>query len=116
MSDTIRAGRLLHDLIIEAAATAVDANGNRTESWTTHLACWGSIEAGRGREFWSAKSVIADLSHTVMIRYVDTLNEAMRVRYNDPKSGKTRYFNIRSIASPDERTHMLILLCTEVSF
>jgi len=51
-----------------------------------------------------------------MIRYVDTLNEAMRVRYNDPKSGKTRYFNIRSIASPDERTHMLILLCTEVSF
>jgi len=116
MSDTIRAGAMLHDLIIESKTTSTDANGNRSEAWSTHLTCWGSIEAGRGREFWSAKSVVADLSHTITIRYTDSLNESMRVKYVDPKSNRTRYFNIRSIASPDERTHMLILLCTEVGF
>lgn len=111
----MRAGDLRHWLLIEAKTVAVDANGDRTENWTTFVECWGSIRNGSGREFFAARQTIADLSHDIIIRYVAGLAPDMRVKYVDPKNANAaRYFNIRSISNPNELNEMLRLQCSEV--
>lgn len=111
----MRAGNLRHWLVIESKTMAVDANGDRTETWASWLECWGSIATGNGREFFAAKQTIADLSHVIVIRFVAALKHDMRVKFADPKNSDTaRYFNIRAVLNPDERNEMIELQCSEV--
>lgn len=111
----MRAGNLRHSISVETNTISVDANGDRTESWATFLTCWASIETGNGREFFAAKQTIADLTHTIRMRYVAALAPDMRIKYVDKKNADaTRYFNIRAILNPDERNEMLTLQATEV--
>lgn len=111
----MRAGELRHWLVIEAKTMSVDANGDRTETWASFAECWGSIATGNGREFFSAKQTIADLSHVILMRFVVGVKHEMRVKFADPKNSNTaRYFNIRAILNPDERNEMLTLQASEV--
>lgn len=112
----MRAGQLRHWLLIEQKSLSVDANGDRTETWATYAECWGSIETSGGREFFAAKQTISDLTHAITVRYKAGITADMRVKYIDPKnSDSARYFNIRSIANPDERNETLSLQCSEVT-
>jgi SPP1 family predicted phage head-tail adaptor len=112
----MRAGKLRHWLIIEQNTISVDANGDRTESWATFAQCWGQIMSGVGREFFAAKQVYADLSHSILIRYVAGVKHDMRIKFVDPKNSNTvRYFNIRSVANRDERNESLQIQASEVS-
>lgn len=112
----MRAGELIHWLVVEQKTIATDTTGNRTETWAMFAEVWGRITSGQGREFFDAKQVIADLSHSILIRYTASMREDMRIKYTDDKTGANvdRYFNIRSIANPDERNLGMVLLCTEV--
>jgi len=111
----MRGGDLRHRVLIESKALTTDANGDRTETWTTYHECYADIATGNGREYFAAKQTIADISHTVRIRYKAGITPDMRVRFNDLKnSGSARYYNIRSVGSPDERSEQLALQCTEV--
>lgn len=112
----MRAGSLRHWLVIESKAVTPDANGDRTETWATFAECWASIETSGGREFFAAKQVIGDLTHSLQIRFIAGLAPDMRVKYADQKTGKVRYFHIRAIVNPDERSEMLMLQCTEKTF
>ena len=110
----MRAGALRHLIDIESNTIDVDANGDRTEAWASVHQCWASIETGNGREFFAARQVMADLTHTIRLRFVIGLTPAMRVKYVDQKTRATRYFDIKSILNPDERDEMLTMQATEV--
>lgn len=111
----MRAGNLRHWLVIESKALEVDANGDRTEAWSTFVECWGSIATGNGREFFAARQTFADLSHIILIRFVPGVKHDMRVKFVDPKNAEAaRYFNIRAILNPDERNQMLSFQASEV--
>ena len=110
----MRSGALRHLIDIEANIIAVDANGDRTETWASVHQCWASIETGNGREFFAARQVMADLTHTIRMRFVIGLTPAMRVKYVDQKTQAVRYFDIKSILNPDERDEMLNIQATEV--
>lgn len=110
----MRSGALRHLIDIEANTIDVDANGDRTEAWASVHQCWASIESGNGREFFAARQVMADLTHTIRLRYRVGLTPAMRVKYTDQKTRATRYFDIKSILNPDERDEMLTMQAVEV--
>ena len=110
----MRAGALRHLIDIEPNTIAVDANGDRTETWTSVHQCWASIETGNGRELFAARQVVADLTHTIRLRFVIGLTPAMRVKYVDQKTQAVRYFDIKSILNPDERDEMLTMQAVEV--
>jgi len=110
----MRAGNLRHLVDIEQNVISVDANGDRSEAWSSIHQCWASIETGNGREFFAARQVMADLTHTIRLRFVTGLTPAMRVRYTDQKTQATRYFDIKSILNPDERDEMLTMQAVEV--
>lgn len=112
----MRGGELRHYIAIEQKTVSVDANGDRTEAWATLADVWASIASGAGREYFAAKQVIADLSHTLVIRWIAGVTPDMRVRFDDPKrGGESRYFNIRAVASDDERSEMITLQCSEIT-
>lgn len=111
----VKAGQLRNFVAVESKTESVDANGDRTETWTTFQECWASIATGNGREFFLAKQTIADLTHILSMRFITGITADMRVRYDDPKNEfASRYFNIRAVMNPDERNHMLELQCSEV--
>ncbi len=109
----MRAGELRHLIAVQQKAVTVDSNGDRTEAWSLYHEAWASIETGNGREFFQAKQTWADLSHTIILRWKTGITHDMRVLFNDPKTGAARYFNIRAVLNPDERTQMLTLQCSE---
>jgi SPP1 family predicted phage head-tail adaptor len=92
----------------------VSGDGDRTETWITFAEVYGSVETGNGREFMAARQVMADLTHTIRMRYLVNITPDMRIAYDDQKTGRTRYFDIKSILNPDERDEMLTLQATEV--
>ena len=110
----MKAGALRHLIIIQEPTIAVDANGDRTDTWAEYATTWASIETGNGREFFAARQVMADLTHTIRLRYIEDLKPEMRVKYTDQKTSKVRYFNIRTILNPDERNEMLVMQALEV--
>jgi SPP1 family predicted phage head-tail adaptor len=110
----VRAGPLRHYIRIEKKTIDVSSDGDRTETWTTFAEVWASVETGNGREFFAARQVIADLTHTIRLRYLPGLAPDMRIAYDDQKTGRTRYFDIKSILNPDERDEMLTMQATEV--
>ena len=110
----MRAGKLRHYITIETPTNTVDSNGDRTESWATFVNTWASIETGNGREFFAARQVMADLTHTIRLRYRINIEPQMRIKYIDQKTSKTRYFNIRASMNPDERNEMLVMQAVEV--
>lgn len=111
----MKAGQLRHWVQVESKSVSVDANGDRTETWSTFIECWASIATGNGREFFLAKQTIADLTHVLTMRFLPGITADMRVRFDDPKiSNASRYFNIRALLNPDERSEMLELQCSEV--
>ena len=57
---------------------------------------------------------MADLTHTIRLRFVIGLTPAMRVKYVDQKTQAVRYFDIKSILNPDERDEMLTMQAVEV--
>jgi len=103
-----------HQIRIEQKTIDVSGDGDRTETWTTFAEVWASVETGNGREFFAARQVMADLTHTIRLRFVIGLTPAMRVRYTDQKTKATRYFDIKSILNPDERDEMLTMQAVEV--
>jgi SPP1 family predicted phage head-tail adaptor len=110
----VRAGPLRHYIRIEKKTIDVSGDGDRTETWTTFAEVWASVETGNGREFFAARQVIADLTHTIRMRYLVDITPDMRIAYDDQKTGRTRYFDIKSILNPDERDEMLTMQATEV--
>jgi SPP1 family predicted phage head-tail adaptor len=110
----VRSGNLRHLIRVEQKAIDVSGDGDRTETWTTFAEVWASVETGNGREFFAARQVIADLTHTIRMRYIVDITPDMRIAYDDLKTGRTRYFDIKSILNPDERDEMLTMQATEV--
>lgn len=110
----MRGGALRHLIRVEQKTIDVSGDGDRTETWTTFAEVWASVETGNGREFFAARQVIADLTHTIRMRYIVDITPDMRIAYDDLKTGCTRYFDIKSILNPDERDEMLTMQATEV--
>lgn len=110
----MRSGTLRHLIRVEQKTIDVSGDGDRTETWTTFAEVWASVETGNGREFFAARQVIADLTHTIRMRYIVNITPDMRIAYDDLKTGRTRYFDIKSILNPDERDEMLTMQATEV--
>lgn len=88
-------------------ATDVDAFGGPTQTWSTHVETKAVIEPLRGRELWFARSVNAETTHKVTLRYKPGVTPKMRVIYD------SRTLEIESTINVDENNRILELMCKE---
>jgi len=101
----MRAGELRHRVIIQQKYVTQDAEGITTESWADIATVWAAIEPLRGREFFDAAAVNAEVTTRIRIRYRSGIVPAMRVVYG------SQVYEIESVIDVGGRRRELELLC-----
>lgn len=76
-------------------------------SWNTETTVWGSIEPLSGREYFSQQQVQAEARVRIVMRYNADIDTTWRVK-NDG-----RYYDIVDVINPNDRNHMLVLMCRQ---
>lgn len=105
----MQAGRLRHQITLQQPTKGRDARGGITETWVTFKAnVWAGVEPIKGREYFESQQVNAEVSHRIVLRYLQGVNPRMRVLWG------TRIFRIESVIDPEERHRELQLMCIEV--
>ena len=103
----MKARDLDQKVTIQSLTETRDTFGGLIETWATFKTVWAKVEALRGREFFDAAQVQADLTHKVTIRYLAGVTAKMRVLLG------SRVLEINAVQESTERQRWLILMCTE---
>jgi SPP1 family predicted phage head-tail adaptor len=98
--------------------TQQDAMGGPiTADMTIFATVRASIEALTGRELYSAQQMVAQVTHRVTIRWMAGVKSRMVVWFTEnigsPATSLTRQFQILDVQNPDEKHHLLWLMCME---
>jgi len=104
----MRAGKLRRRLVIQQATETQGATGEMAVTWGTFATVWGSVEPLRGREFWAAKELQAEVSTRIRIRYLAGVTPKMQVLDG------TRLYWIDAVIDPEMRHIEMQLMCREV--
>ena len=109
----MRAGTLRERVTIEAFISAQDAYGEPIEAWgslASNPTVWASVGSrASGEPFISgAVQTMAEVSHTVRLRYRDDITPKMRLLW---RGDRTLY--VENVVDPDGRKADLILMCRE---
>lgn len=102
------AARFRHRVTIQQKGKVQDEYGQEREDWMDVATVWAAVEPLRGREYFEAHQVQAEVTTRIRIRYRPGVRPDMRVVYNG------RIFNIQSVIDPEERHRELQLMCREV--
>jgi SPP1 family predicted phage head-tail adaptor len=81
----IRPGELKERVVIQASSESRNALGETTLSWSEYTTRWASVEGVSAREFLLNGRQDINITHRVRMRYVDGLNQNMRILWR----GKT---------------------------
>ena len=103
----MQAGKMRHRITIQQATTAADTYGQPIETWSTYAERWASIEPIRGREYWDAHQVNAEVTTRIRIRSLSGVTPKMRVSWN------SQIFDIVSVIHVEQRNRETQLMCTE---
>lgn len=109
----MRAGRLRHEVRIQAASGGVDEHGGLVEEFSFVATVHASISPLQGRELRDARQVHSDITHEIRIRYFIGLTPKHRILWRDPRDARERIFNILSVQDIDERGEEMVVLAVE---
>src|SRR4051812_36947279 len=113
----MRAGELRRRVRIQQRSTAQDSFGQQGTVWTDLLTgVPANIQALSGRELLAAQAIVAEVTHTISVRFARALADPiatarMRVVYVTPAA--TQYFAILSAQILEEKNRQIDLLCVE---
>jgi len=102
-------GRLRNRISVQTSTAGVDGAGQATLTWATTTTVKGAIYTLKGKEYLSSDKNITQVTHRIIIRWINNLTPKMRFVWN------SRTFNI--VFCGEDRTHDRTreVLCQEVS-
>jgi len=100
----MRPGRLDRRISFQKKTVTQNSFGELDETWANYATVWAERVQLRGREYWQAKQVAAELTTRYRIRYRDDLDPTMRLM----DGSKT--YDILSIIEMGGRDHWLEVL------
>lgn len=103
----MRAGRLRYLVTVQQATHAQDAYGETTVTWSQFATAYASIEPLRGREYFDAATVQAEVDVRIVMRYRAGIEPKMRITHG------SRVFDIQSVVEPGSGRRELHLMCKE---
>ncbi len=105
----MQTGRLRERVTIQTEDVTRDASGQELKTWPDVATVWAQVLPGASAERFlaSAGQRVAEVTHTVRIRYRAGITPKMRLVW------ETRILEIISIVDPDGRTRTSVLLCSE---
>ncbi|HZP33965.1 MAG TPA: phage head closure protein [Candidatus Acidoferrales bacterium] len=107
---SLEAGKLRHLISILQVAPAQDSFGGVSTDQATetiYARVWANVETLTGRELYAAQQKVSQVTHRITMRYMPGIVARMNIGFG------TRLFQIQAVENPDERPHVLILLCIE---
>ncbi len=106
----MQTGRLRERVTIQAESVTRDASGEQLITWPEVATVWASVTPGASNERFlaSAGQRVAEVTHTVRVRYRSGITPKMRIIWES-----TRILNIISVIDPDMRNSTIVLLCSE---
>lgn len=104
----MRSGKLRHRITIQRPIETQGPTGEMAVVWSDFADVAASVEPLRGREFWAAKEMQAQVSTRIRIRYLEGVTPKMQVLFG------TRSYLIESVINPEFRNIEMQLMCTEV--
>lgn len=103
----MNAGKLRFQVDIQKPVETQNAYGEPEVSWSdVATAVWASIEPLKGREFFAAKQINADIEARIVMRYRSGVQAKYRILH-----GENEYY-IDSVINVGERDRELQLMCT----
>ena len=99
-------GRLRERVTIQQATESRNSLGEVTQTWSTFVERWASVEGLSGREVLLSGQQQTEVTHRVRMRYVEGMTQQMRILW------RGRVFEITSLLEHHNRTEHE-LLCTE---
>tara|TARA_Y100000310_G_scaffold34448_1_gene32622 strand:- start:204 stop:539 length:336 start_codon:yes stop_codon:yes gene_type:complete len=107
----VSAGKLRHRVRIETVTISRDSDyGDVTETWALlarNGIVWADIQPLSGQERWQANAADPEMTHTITIRYHDTIGPKDRIVYG------SRTFRIQSVMNVGERNDMMDITAVE---
>ena len=103
----MRAGRLRHQIVIEANTQTRTSTGSLVDGWTTHATVRCNVELLSGREYFASQAVQTSNTVKFQIRHLANVTTSMRISYD------SKYYDIQSIVVPRDINHEMILLGVE---
>ncbi len=105
-----------HLVTIQKPVETQDGYGSPNIRWQTLEAnVWASIEPVRGREFFAAKQVTAEIYATIRMRWRQDVTAKMKIVHGPLcvcKNTATEEYLIESIINPRSCNRSLELMCT----
>lgn len=102
-------GDLRHRITLQECVSGQDEAGQPVQEWQDVATVWGAVEPLRGREYFAAQQVQAEVTTRIRIRYRKGIRPEMRVLYDG------RIFQIVAPPiDPEERHREIHLMCKEV--
>ena len=87
----MKAEELKHRITLQLFTTVVNENGFEVETWLDFKTLWAAVTNLHGREYFAAAVVKAENTVKFTIRYVEGIDESMRILF------KGKQYNISSV-------------------
>lgn len=87
----MKAEELKHRITLQLFTKVVNENGFEVETWVDFKTLWAAVTNLHGREYFAAAAVKAENTVKFTIRYVEGIDESMRILF------KGKQYNISSI-------------------
>ena len=100
----MRIGDLRKRVTIQQRNVTRDAYGASIETWDPLVTVWANIEALRGREYFNAAQVRAEVTHRIRIRYLPNITPAMRVVEGN------RTFDIQAVLEDNKKRELMLIV------
>lgn len=99
----MKAGQLDRLITIEQPVDVQGVAGGATETWSTFQQVWSQVLPLRGREYFAAQQVNAEVDATFRIRWIAGVTPKMRIDYGGVK------YDIQHIAEIGRREGLDLL-------
>lgn len=100
-------GQFRHRVTIQKYTANLDSFGQEVKEWVDICTVWASVEPLRGREFFRAQTIHAEVTTRITIRYKGGISPKMKVVFDG------RCFDILSVINPEEKNKEIHLMCKE---
>lgn len=108
----MRSDKLRHRITIQQAIETQGPTGEMSVVWSDFADVAASVEPLRGREFWAAKEMQAQVTTRIRIRYLEGVTPKMQVLFS--KSSGIKSYLIDSVINEEERDKYMQLMCQEI--
>ncbi|MFR1708876.1 MAG: phage head closure protein [Clostridium sp.] len=101
-------GELRHRIALQKFSTTINENGFEVEDWVEIKTVWAAVSNLKGKEFFEAATVQAEKTVKFTIRFIDCIDESVRILF------KGKIYNITSIDNIKYRNKFIEINSLEV--